>query len=60
MLEAGHTEVLSTAFSEVGIMKNSSADITVESLRHGVSELEVVATKLSFVRDICNSHFDLE
>ena len=60
VLEAGVTEVLSTAFSEVGIMKNSSADITVESLRHWTSKLEVIATKLSLIRDICYSHSDLE
>ena len=34
VLKAGVTEVLSTTFSEVGITKNSSADITVESSRH--------------------------
>ena len=60
VVEAGLTEVLSTAFSEVGIMKNSSADITVEPLRHRVSKLEVITTKLSLVRDICYCHFDLE
>ena len=60
VLEAGLTEVLSTAFREVRVMKNFGADTAVELLRHWLGESEVIATILSLVRDICYSHSDLE
>ena len=60
VLEAGLTEVLSTAFSEVGITKNFGADAAVELLRYWLGEGEVIATILSLGRDICYSHSDLK
>ena len=60
VLKAGLTEVLSTAFREVRVMKNFGADTAVELLRHWLGEGEVIATILSLGRHICYSHSDLE
>ena len=53
VLEAGLTVVLSTAASEVRVMKNLSADTAVEFLRYWLGEGKVIATILSLVRGTC-------
>ena len=60
VLEAGLTEVLSTAFSEVGITKNFGADAAVELLRYWLGEREVIPAVLSLGRNFCYSHFDVK
>ena len=58
VLEAGLTEVLSTAASEVRVTENFGADIAVEPVRDWLSECEVISTVLSLVRDVCYCHFE--
>ena len=59
VLEAGLTEVLSTAASEVRVMENLGADIAMQLLRDRFSECQVISTILSLVRDVCYCHFEL-
>jgi len=58
VLEAGLTEVLSTALSEVRVTENLGADIASESVRDWLSEFEVISTILILVRDVCYCHFE--
>ena len=58
VLEAGLTEVLSTADSEVRVTENLCANIAMEFFRDGLSECEVVPTILSLVRDVCYCHLE--
>ena len=67
VLEAGLTEVVSTAFSEVGYAKNFGADTTAKSFRYWHGKAEVIATILSLGRgtcyrstSVCYSHSYLE
>ena len=50
VLEAGLTEVLSTADGEVRVTENLCADIAVELFRDWLGECEVVSTILILVR----------
>jgi len=58
VLEAGLTEVLSTAASEVRVTENLCADIAIEPVRDWLGEYQVISTILSLVRDVCYCHFE--
>jgi len=58
VLEAGLTEVLSTADGEMRVMENLRADIAIEPVRDWLGECEVISTVLSLVRDVCYCHFE--
>ena len=58
VLEAGLTEVLSTADSEMRVTENLGADIAIEPVRDWLGECEVISTILSLVRDVCYCHFE--
>jgi len=58
VLEAGLTEVLSTADGEVRVAENLCADIAMEFIRDWLGECEVISTILSLVRDVCYCHFE--
>ena len=58
VLEAGLTEVLSTADGEVRVVENLRADIAMQFFRDWLGECEVISTVLSLVRDVCYSHFE--
>ena len=67
VLEAGFTEVLSTAFSEVRVTKNFGADTAAKSFGYWLGKPEVIATILSLGRgtcchstSVCYSHSYLE
>ena len=57
VLEAGLTEVLSTADGEVRVTENLCADIAMEFFRDWLGECEVISV-LSLVRDVCYCHFE--
>ena len=58
VLEAGLTEVLSTANGEVRVTENLCADTAMQFFRDWLGECEVVSTILSLVRDVCYCHFE--
>ena len=58
VVEAGLTEVLSTAASEVRVTENLCADIAIELVWDWLGECQVISTVLSLVRDVCNCHFE--
>jgi len=58
VLEAGLTEVLSTAASEMRVTENLGADVAVEPFRDWLGECEVVSTILSLDRDVFYCHFE--
>ena len=57
VLEAGLTEVLSTADGKVRVTENLRADTAMEFFRDWIGEREVISTILSLVRDVCYCHF---
>ena len=61
MVEAQLTYVLSTAASEMRVMKNSSffADTAVKLFRYWLDKSEGIATIPSSVSDVCYNHSDL-
>jgi len=58
VLEAGLTEVLSTADGELRVTENLRADTAIEPVRDWLGECEVVSTILSLVRDVCYCHLE--
>jgi len=58
VLEAGLTEVLSTADGEVRVTENLGADTAMQFFRDWLGEFEVVSAILSLVRDVCYCHFE--
>ena len=60
ILEAGLTEVLSTAASEVRVAENLCADTAAEPVRDWLGECQVVSTALRLVRDVCYCHLEAE
>ena len=57
VLEAGLTEVLSTADGELRVTESLCADTAIEPVRNWLGKCEVISTILSLFKDVCYCHF---